>query len=89
MSTVKTTKAALVAWLAQFPDEAVIEVIVAEERRGYWESYMDASERDLVLEPLPAEMYGYFSGQTFEVEGKFDHDTDKTTIHTIRFGKKN
>lgn len=83
-----TTKAELVAWLAQFPDDAKIEVIVAEEGRGHWETHMTADQRDIVLEPMPADMYGYFSGETVELEGKYDFDSNTTTIHTIRFGKK-
>jgi len=82
-----TTNKQLREWLAQFPDDALIEVITTEETRGHYESYTMVSEVDFECEPVKG-LKSYADGKTFEVEAKYDFKTDTSTIKTIRLGRK-
>lgn len=62
-----TTRKELQAWLDQFPEDAIVEVLTTYENSNGWESYTSVYPTDLNLtEMVDADRNTY--GNTFEIE---------------------
>lgn len=85
-----TTNKQLQEWLKRFDDGAVINVLTATERQGYWESYTDVSMVELELPDVQIgdlKWCDYFENVEFAIE--WDSDSECCCgVGEITLGKK-
>lgn len=70
-----TTRLELQQWLNQFPETALMEVLISRENNRYgYDSYISVHETAMVIEPVASEEEHpyYQEGQTFTVTRNSD-----------------
>lgn len=80
------TKAELVQWLAQFPDDAKIECITSTRIK-----HMGWIEDKIEVVPFETseigQMFAYCGGQSYEIEADYNVRDKTSKVQVIRLGR--